>query len=220
MAPKTDFSLRQIDFVLLSPRQVLVVLVGVHGQVENRVIETQQPLSPAQLQMAANYLNHQATGKKLSEVQALVAQDMAMQRAQLDALTQKVVQSGLAVWSEFGGGQLIVKGHAQLLKDVQAVEDIERIRQLFDALEVKENLWRLVGDAESAEGVKIFIGTEHPVFQQSGCSLVVAPFGRHSSGHMVGAIGVIGPTRLNYARIIPLVDFTAKLMDKVLGQDP
>ena len=141
---------------------------------------------------------------------------MQQQRAELNELTARVIEAGLATWAGEPGGALIVRGQAQLLEDITAIEDLERVRTLFDALERGENFVRLLELANGAAGVQIFIGADNPLFANTGCSMVVAPF-RDSREKILGAIGVIGPTRLNYARIIPLVDYTARMVGRVVG---
>jgi heat-inducible transcriptional repressor len=216
LAPKFDAPLRQIEFVALAPGQVLVVLVTEDGMIENRVIEAPPGLAPASLTMAANYLNRRLAGRKLSEAQREIEADINQRRAELDELTSKLVQSGLAVWAgQQGSGQLLVRGQARLLEDVTALEDLEKIRRLFDALETEEATAKLLEAAGRAEGVQIFIGAENPLFAHAGCSVIVSPY-MNGRAQTIGAIGVIGPLRMNYARIIPMVDYTAKLVGRLL----
>jgi heat-inducible transcriptional repressor len=216
LAPKIDRPLRQIDFVNLAPGRVLVILVTEDGLVENRVIEAPLGLDAGTLTMAANYLNRQLAGRQLAEVQRNIEDDMRLRRAELDELTQKLVAAGLAVWSgQQGGGQLLIRGQARLLEDVNALADVERIRQLFDALETEEAMTRLLKATEGAEGVQIFIGAENALFANAGCSVIVAPY-KNRQERVIGAIGVIGPLRMNYARIIPMVDYTARVVGKVI----
>ncbi|MDD5586177.1 MAG: heat-inducible transcriptional repressor HrcA [Alphaproteobacteria bacterium] len=218
LAPKMDRPLRQIEFVNLAPGRVLVILVTEDGLVENRVIEAPLGLDAGTLTMAANYLNRQLAGRPLAEVQKKIEEDMRHRRAELDGLTQKLVAAGLAVWSgqQQGGGQLLIRGQARLLEDVSALADVERIRQLFDALETEEAMTRLLKATEGAEGVQIFIGAENTLFAHAGCSVIVAPY-KNTQEQVIGAIGVIGPVRMNYARIIPMVDYTAQVVGKLVG---
>jgi heat-inducible transcriptional repressor len=216
LAPKTDRPLKQIEFVSLAPGQVLVVLVTEDGLVENRVIEAPLNLAPSTLTIAANYLNRRMAGRRLGEAQKEIEDDIRQRRAELDELTAKLVQSGLAVWSGHqGAGQLLVRGQARLLEDVNALEDLDRVRRLFDALETEETTARLLDAASLAEGIQIFIGSENRLFAHAGCSMVVAPY-KNGREQVIGAIGVIGPLRMNYARIIPMVDYTAKLVGRLL----
>ena len=216
-APKTDRPLRQIEFVNLAPGRVLVILVTEDGLVENRVIDAPLGLDAGTLTMAANYLNRQLVGRQLFEVQQKIEDDMRSRRAELDELTQKLVTAGLAVWSgQMGAGQLLVRGQARLLEDVTALADVERIRQLFETLETEEAMARLLDATRTAEGVQIFIGAENALFAHAGCSVIVAPY-KNTQENVIGAIGVIGPLRMNYARIIPMVDYTARLVGKLVG---
>jgi heat-inducible transcriptional repressor len=209
--------LKHIEFVPLEPGKALVVLVGEDQVVENRIIALPQGLPPSALTEAANYLNTHIRGFTIAEARAHIEKELQSSRAELDELTQKVIQAGLAEWSgSFDDRQsLIVRGQSNLLKDVTAQDDLERIRHLFDDLEQKRDLVQLLGLSESADGVRIFIGSENKLFSLSGSSLIVAPF-HDDRRKIVGVLGVIGPTRINYARIIPMVDYTAKLVSRLL----
>lgn len=218
LAEKQNVRLKHIEFVALDPPKALVILVDEGGRVENRIIEVPPGLPPSALTEASNYLNAHVIGLTIGEALEFIEREMKTAKAQLDSLTQRVIKAGLAEWSGSPDDRksLIVRGRSNLLKDVTAEEDLERIRQLFDDLEAKRDLLQLLGLAETAEGVKIFIGSENKLFSLSGSSLIVAPF---HDGHrrVVGVIGIIGPTRLNYARIIPMVDYTAKLVSRLLS---
>jgi heat-inducible transcriptional repressor len=217
LADKQVSRLKHIEFVPLEPGKALVVLVGEGQEVENRIITLAPGLPPSSLQEATNYLNAHIAGLTLGEAKARIEKEQASAKAELDALTQKVIEAGLATWSGALDGRqnLIVRGQANLLKDVDGLESLERIRQLFDAFETKRELAQLLGLAERGEGVHIFIGSENKLFSLSGSSLIVAPF-TDEHRKIVGVLGVIGPTRLNYARIIPMVDYTARLIGRVL----
>jgi heat-inducible transcriptional repressor len=217
VAEKLVSRLKHIEFVPLEPGQALAVLVGEDNSVENRVISVPPGLPPSSLTEAANYLNAHVRGLSIGEARARIEQALASARAELDELTRKVVTAGLAEWSGSLGDRksLIVRGQSNLLKDVKAAEDLDRIRHLFDDLETKRDLIQLLGSSERAEGVRIFIGSENKLFSLSGSSLVVAPF-EDKDRKVVGVLGVIGPTRLNYARIIPMVDYTARLVGRLL----
>ncbi|MET0195434.1 MAG: heat-inducible transcriptional repressor HrcA [Hyphomicrobiaceae bacterium] len=210
--------IKHIEFVQLEPGKALVVLVGDDQHVENRVIDLPLGLTPSSLSEAANYLNARVRDLTLGEARARIESELATAKAELDTLTQKVVEAGLATWSGALGDQksLIVRGQANLLNDVDGLENLERIRQLFDDLESKRDLVQLLGLADRGEGVRIFIGSENKLFSLSGSSLIVAPF-EDRRRKIVGVLGVIGPTRLNYARIIPMVDYTARLVGRVLA---
>jgi heat-inducible transcriptional repressor len=217
LAPKSDGAIRHIEFVPLGPGRALVVLVNADGQVENRVIETPPGLPPSALQQAANYLNARLSGRSLSELRRIVGEEIAANRTELDTLSALIVETGLATWAGEGrAGSLIVRGQARLLSDVTQIERLTAIQALFDRLEAQETMLRLLELAEQSEGVRIFIGAESGLFGTSGVSMVVAP-ARSDGGRIVGAIGVIGPTRINYGRIIPVVDYTARIIGRLLG---
>ncbi|MBS0253575.1 MAG: heat-inducible transcriptional repressor HrcA [Proteobacteria bacterium] len=218
LAEKQVARLRHIEFVPLEPGRGLVILVDEDQNVENRIINLPEGLPPSALQEASNYLNTHLRGLTLAEARAELEKSLNAAKAELDVLTQKVIKAGLAEWSGVADDRksLIVRGQSNLLKDVTAAEDLERIRQLFDAFESKQDIVELLGASETAEGVRIFIGSENKLFSLSGSSLIVAPF-RDDTRHVVGVLGVIGPTRLNYARIIPMVDYTAKLMSRLMS---
>lgn len=217
LAPKTDSPLRHIEFVNLSPGRALVVLVTESGIVENRIIEVPHGLPASALVQATNYLSARLVGRTISEAYSDIMAELEAHRAQLDELTKRVVEQGLATWAGGAAGStLIVRGQAHLLKDVNAVNDLETIRALFVALETKETMLKLLQLADHAEGVQIFIGAGNPLFSMAGCSMIVGPY-HDSKQRIVGAIGVLGPTRMNYARIIPMVDYTAKLIGRLIG---
>ena len=218
-AHKTDARLKQIEYVQLEPGRALAVLVSEEGQVENRILDLPVDVSAANLVEATNFLNARIRGKTLSEAKTEIERSVAAARAELDALTQKIVADGLASWSggDMAERKLIVRGHAKLLEDLKAMEDLERVRLLFDDLDTKRGVVDLLGKAEEAEGLRIFIGSENKLFSLSGSSTIVAPY-RDGAGRVVGVLGVIGPTRLNYARVIPMVDYTARIVSEVLGR--
>ncbi len=217
LADKQVTRLKHIEFVLLEPGKALVVLVGDDQTVENRIIQLPQGLPASALAEATNYLNAHIRGMTMGEARANFERRLQSARAELDELTQGVIKTGLAEWSGSLDDRksLIVRGQANLLKDVNAQEDLERIRLLFDDLERQRDLVQLLGLSESADGVRIFIGSENKLFSLSGSSLIVAPF-HDEHRKVVGVLGVIGPTRINYARIIPMVDYTAKLVSRLL----
>jgi len=186
------------------------------GLVENRVIELPLGLPPAALIAASNYLNARLIGRTIEEAQTEIVDEIASNKAQLDELTSKLVATGLASWAGGEGSALIVRGQANLLEDVTALTDLERLRALFEMLETRETMLRLLDASKQGEGVQIFIGAESHLFGITGCSVVIAPY-HNSREQIVGAIGVIGPTRLNYARIIPMVDYTAKVIGRLIG---
>ena len=217
VSAKHDERLKHVEFVRLDARQALVVLVGASGAVENRLIDLPPGLSAGALTEASNWLNAHITGRTIAEARAVVAERLEGARGEIDAIAQGLVDQGLAVWSGDTGAaapQLIVRGRANLL-DGGPDADLDRLRQLFDELETKQGLAQLLDLTEAGEGVKIFIGSENKLFSLSGSSIVVAPYRDHER-RIIGAVGVIGPTRLNYARIVPVVDYTAQLVGRLL----
>lgn len=218
LAPKSEAILKHIEFVNLGSGRILVILITHDGIVENRILELSPHLPIPDLVQITNYLNAHLQGLTLSEVRAEVAKNLANHQTELDQLSSQVVQEGLAVWGgkEGGSSSLIVRGQSHLLQDVHHLEDLEKLKSLFDALDTQEDLLGLLDGAIGAEGVQIFIGSENQLFQHTGCALIVAPYA-NESGRVVGAIGVLGPSRMRYQRIIPMVDYTAKLIGKTLS---
>ena len=221
VAPQSESALQHIEFVSLGPGRALVVMVLKNGVIENRIIDVPVGMPSSALVEASNYLTARLIGKTLGEARGAVTSELARDRAQLDALTGDLVERGLAVWSgteaaAAGQGALIVRGQSKLLEDVTAIDDLERVRRLFSALERKETLLRLLDLSSAAQGVRIFIGAENELFRNAGCSLIISPY-KNADEMVVGAIGVIGPTRMNYARIIPMVDYTATVVGRLIG---
>ena len=218
LTAKNNVRLKHIEFVRLDPERALAVLVGEDGEVENRVLNIPAGLPTSALIEAGNFLNARIRGRTLAELRNEIENAVKQGQAELDQLTQKVIAAGFAGWSggDEEGRQLIVRGHSNLLGDLHALDDLERVRALFDTLETKRGVIDLLGRAERGEGVRIFIGSENKLFSLSGSSTIVAPYS-DSKGRIVGVIGVIGPTRLNYARVIPMVDYTARVVSKLLS---
>jgi heat-inducible transcriptional repressor len=218
LTAKANPRLKHVEFVQLEPERALVILVAEDGQVENRVLTIPIGMPLSALTEAGNFVNARIRGRTLDEARAEIATTLKQGEAELDQLTQKIVAAGLASWSggESDERKLIVRGQAHLLEDLRALDDLERVRLLFDDLETRREVIDLLGRAEQAEGVRVFIGSENKLFSLSGSSTIVAPY-HDASGHIVGVLGVIGPTRLNYARIVPMVDYTAKVVSKLLG---
>lgn len=217
LTPKHEAPLRHIEFVSLSADKALVVLVYSDGHVENRLFSPPPGQTPSSMREAANFLNSLVEGQTLTQLQERVARQMTDRRQELDALAQALVDSGAAIWDGDGNStdRLIVRGRANLLND-SASEELDRIRELFDDLERKQDIADFLQLAETGEGVRIFIGSENKLFSLSGSSLVVSPY-MNADRKIVGAVGVIGPTRLNYGRIVPIVDYTAQLVGKILS---
>lgn len=217
MAPKNESSLKHIEFVPLSPTRALVVIITQDGVVENRVLEFPEGIPASILVEATNYINSYMVGHTLSEARSIITRELDKDKQELNALSRKIVSDGVAMWSgEDSSGSLIIKGQANLLNNVTVVEEIDQIRNLFNMLDTKESLKNILDASVQAEGIQIFIGAENPLFAQSGCSMVIAPY-KGSGERIIGAIGVVGPSRMNYGRVIPLVDYTAKLVSRLLG---
>ncbi|MEM6677529.1 MAG: heat-inducible transcriptional repressor HrcA [Pseudomonadota bacterium] len=219
-APKRQIPVEHVEFVSLGEDRALAVLVMADGTVENRVFDAPPGLTPSAMREAANFLNAQLRGRTLGEVQDQIAAQIAERRSALDALAAGLVARGIALWSGTGEteapqgqlqGQLIVRGRAHLLEDGQTAEELERVRQLFDDLERKRDIASLLDLTEAGDGVRVFIGSENKLFSLSGSSLVISPY-VDAEQRVIGALGVIGPTRLNYARVVPIVDYTARLL--------
>jgi heat-inducible transcriptional repressor len=221
LAPKIEAPLKHIEFVNLRPGRALVVMVAENGVVENRIVEVPRDLPLSALVEAGNFLAARLAGKTLAETRTEILSDLESRRGEVNELVAKVVQAGLATWSGDTDaaryGSLIIRGQSNLLNNITALEDLERIRQLFTALEAREEMVRVLDLVGSGDGVQIFIGAQNELFGLTGCSMVVAPL-QNTREQIIGAIGVIGPTRLNYARIIPMVDYTSKLVGRMLEQ--
>ena len=220
IATKADMVMRHVEFVRLDSSRAMAILVGDDGQVENRILELPPGFTAAALQQASNYLAHYVVGRTLSEARKALDERRAEQRAELDELTQKLVDDGIATLvqdSPSTAPRVIVRGRANLLNDAMASDELERMRQLFDELESKEGLLELLGDAEKAQGVRIFIGSENKLFSLSGSSVILSPY-KDANDKVVGVLGVIGPTRLNYARIVPVVDYTANVLTRLMAR--
>ncbi len=215
MVDKSETKISQIEFVPLSPGRALVVLVGLDGGVENRIASVPTDLPPSSLVMAGNYLSARLMGNSLEAARANIERELASKQSELDILTAKAVKAGLALWSgDTASPSLIVSGAANLLENVSASDDLEKIRQLLEDLESKKEMVSLLDLARGGEGVRLFIGAENNLFSLSGSSLVLAPY-MNDANSVVGVVGVIGPTRLNYARIIPMVDYTAQMVSRM-----
>ena len=217
LAPKVEAPIRHIEFVSLSQDRALVVLVFANGQVENRIFTPPPGQTPSSMREAANFLNALAEGKTLTELRRTMTAEVSKRRQEIDTLARDLVESGLAVWENPGetSERLIVRGRANLLE--QESTDLDRVRTLFDDLERKRDIADFLELTESGEGVRIFIGSENKLFSLSGSSLVVSPY-MNADRKIIGAVGVIGPTRLNYGRIVPIVDYTAQLVGRLMSE--
>lgn len=213
---KTDSVLHHIEIVFLAPKKALIVLISVDGFVENRLAEIPENVTRETLELASKYLNAYLTEKTLSEVKNIVLRELKDQKSQIDKLVAKVVEAGLLALPEGDSSNLIINGQSNLLESITEIKELEHIKQLFDQFENKRAFSKILDASIEADGVQIFIGSENSLFNTSGCSLIVSPY-HNSSKEIVGVIGVIGPIRMNYGKIIPLVDYTAKLVSKVMG---
>ena len=218
LTPKHEAPIKHVEFLPLSASQALVVLVFADGHVENRLFKPPLGQTPSSMKEAANFLNAIMGGNTLSEAKKLIKNEIDYRRQELDSLAHDLVRSGLALWedSEERNERLIVKGRANLLNESSQQEDLDRIKNLFDDLERKRDIADFLELTEKGEGVRIFIGSENKLFSLSGSSLVVSPY-MNSDRKVIGAVGVIGPTRLNYGRIVPVVDYTAQLVGKMIS---
>ena len=216
LAPKHEAPIKHIEFVSLGHDRALTVLVYADGNVENRVFNPPSGQTPSSMREAANFLNALAGGRTLGDLREVIGREIVTRRQEIDTLASALVESGLAVWTGEGdrGERLIVRGRANLLEETGA-EDLDRIRELFDDLERKRDIAEFLELADEGEGVRIFIGSENKLFSLSGSSLVVSPY-MNADRRIIGAVGVIGPTRLNYGRIVPIVDYTAQLVGRLL----
>ena len=218
LTPKHEAPIKHIEFVSLSQDRALVVLVFSDGHVENRLFTPPAGQTPSSMREAANFLNALVEGKTISELQRGIAHEISKRRQEIDILAQQLVESGLALWggNDESTERLIVRGRSNLLGGEGEAEDLARIRSLFDDLERKRDIAEFLELAEGGEGVRIFIGSENKLFSLSGSSLVVSPY-MNANQKIIGAVGVIGPTRLNYGRIVPIVNYTAQLVGKMIA---
>ena len=217
VAPKTEARLKHIEFVNLGPGRALAIMVDEKGMVENRLIELPPGILPSSLIEAGNYLSSRMVGRNLSEATSDIENEIAQNKTKLDLLSSKVVEAGLATWgnAKANDGVLIVRGQSHLLDDISGLAELEKIRSLFQALETKDTLIKLLSAAQGGDGIQIFIGSENEMFTHTGCSMVISPY-TDDEKQIVGAIGVIGPTRMNYARIVPMVDYTSRIVGRLL----
>jgi len=222
LAPKTESAIKHIEFVSLAHDRALVVLVTADGQVENRIFTPPPGMTPSSMREAANFLNAVMEGHTVDEFRKIVSREVSKNQSELNILSKKLIEMGVAIWADTPKGtpeRLIVRGRSNLLGDKANEADFERIRQLFDDLERKRDLENLLSLTEGGDGVRVFIGSENKLFSLSGSSLVVSPY-MNTERKIVGAVGVIGPTHLNYARIVPIVDYTAQLMGRLVSGPP
>ncbi len=219
LTPKIEAPIKHLEFVALSPERALVVLVTADGRVENRMFTPPIGMTPSAMREAANFLNAVLEGRTISDLRGTVSREIDTRRQEIDVLAQSLIEAGVAAWSlgdDSTQDRLIVRGQAQLLGDGALDSDMERIRQLFEDLERKRDLAQLLDLTEAGSGVRVFIGSENKLFSLSGSSLVVSPY-MNADRKIIGAVGVIGPTRLNYGRVVPIVDYTAQLVGRLVA---
>ena len=219
VVPKTEKDLKHIEFVRLSKEKALVVLIDSIGSVENRIITIDEGTPDMTFEMAGNYLNSKINGQNIDELRTKINLDIKKRKNEIDSLAAGLINKGLAIWAnDHSDSSLIIHGHDKLLDDVQAIEDIEKIKSLFSTLGNQELSIQLLEDIASASGVKIFIGSENRLFEGTGCSLIIAPIQTYEQ-KVFGALGVIGPKRMNYSKIISMVDYTSQIVSKLLNDE-
>lgn len=219
LSPKSNAELQHFEFVPLGENRALAVLVRMDGRVENRLIDLPAGVPQSAMIRASNYMNARLAGRDLNAATGLIRSEIAAHRAELDEMSSQLVEAGVGLWTEGDVSEeavLVMRGQANLLDDIQAGDDLDTIRQLFAELEARENALRLLEATSGGDGVKIFIGAEHRMFVNTGCSLVIAPY-HNADRQVIGAIGVLGPRHMNYARIIPMVDYTSRAIAAVLS---
>lgn len=216
MAPTYNSPLKHIEFIYLSKGQALIVMVSNEGMIENRIISTPEDMTPSHLVEAGNYLSSRLIGRTLDEAKTLILEELEFEKNQLHTLAKQIVSKGLASWGASGNlPTLIVKGQSNLLNVARTADDVSHIQRLFESLETKEGILELLDSAKQGEGVQVFMGANSPLFHLSGCSMIVAPY-KNSQHDVIGAIGVLGPARQNYGRIIPMVNYAAQVIEKFL----
>ena len=221
IAPTREAPIKHIEVVSLGPERGLLVLVGADGTVENRLFTPPPGLTPSAMAEASNFLNAFLRGGTLEEARGLLLARIEEKRAELDAAAARLIETGLAEWAGVGAGagrgaRLIVRGRSNLLEDGASAADLEAARRLFDLLERQEDAAELLDLARDAQGVRVFLGSETKLFSLSASALVISPY-MNAERRVIGAIGVIGPMRLNYARVVPIVEYTARLIGRTLG---
>ena len=219
VVPKTEKDLKHVEFVRLSKEKALVVLIDSIGSVENRIITIDEGTPDMTFEMAGNYLNSKINGQSIDELRTKINLDIKKRKNEIDSLAASLISKGLAIWAnDHSDSSLIIHGHDKLLDDVQAIEDLEKIKSLFSTLGNQELSIQLLDDIASASGVKIFIGSENRLFEGTGCSLIIAPIQTYEQ-KVFGALGVIGPKRMNYSKIISMVDYTSQIVSKLLNDE-
>lgn len=218
LAPKQDKPIKQIQFMRIAPGQALVVIVSDDGLIENRLIELKHDVKTSELERLSNFLNDICVGKTIDELSVVIMDELEKSQMHLDALTNDLVIKGLAVSTADRANEqhLIIRGQSRLLEDVQAIEDLDRARDLFELIEDQQRMMNLVRSTNAGDGVKVYLGAENDVFNHAGWSMMIAPY-KNADNNIIGALGVIGPTRLNYGRIIPILDYTSRVLTRLIG---
>ena len=219
LSPASNAELQHFEFVPLGENRALAVLVRMDGKVENRLIDLPSGVPQSAMVRASNYMNSRLSGRDLAAATGMIRNEIAAQRAELDEMSRRLVEAGVGLWAGGNSSEdavLVMRGQSNLLDDIQAGEELETIGQLFDELEARENALRLLDATSEGDGVKIFIGAENKLFTNTGCSMVIAPY-HDSKKQVIGAIGVLGPRHMNYARLIPMVDYTSRAIAAVLS---
>lgn len=217
IAPNEEDTLKQIQFVPLEPGKALIILVFENGMIENRFMHVPTAMDESTFVIASNYLNSKVKGLTIAAALKDIQRDIQDKQNHLDAITKTLISKGIETYPVESGGHMILRGQSKLLEDVKAIEDLERARGLLNYLEEQENMKNILDLTKNAQGVQIYIGTENEIFDQSGWSLIISPY-NGTEGKIVGAIGVIGPTRLDYDRIIPMVDYTSRIIAKIVDE--
>ena len=218
VSPTEELIVNHIEFIEIGGQKLLVILVFSNGHVENRLISKPDLVPLSALQEATNYMNHYYKGKSILEINAQILMDLEHHSSEIDTLSSQLVARGIAAWSDGKGGNdasLILHGQSHLLADVKTKSDIDQLRNLFDVIELRKQMQELVEEVSSAQRLQIYIGSEHPLFEHTGCSMILSPY-RDLKHNIIGAIGVIGPRHMNYAKIIPMVDYTSEAISRFL----
>jgi len=216
VAPKNQNSIKHIEFIRLNSSQVMSIIASANGQIENRIIDDGGVYTDNILREISNYLNAKYLNKSIGEIKRNIQLEINNSKGRLEVLSQNLVQKGiLEIAPNSENPYIFLHGQSNLLEDEIISKDLDQIRKLFDEIENKTNFLEILENTNSAKGVQIFIGSQNFLFKHSGLSMIMAPY-KDKDQKIIGAIGVMGPTRLNYAKIVPLVDYTSKIIGKVL----
>ena len=217
VAPKFQNKIKHIEFIRLNNSQVMSIIASINGQIENRIINEKGLYSDNTLKEISNYLNSKYTNKNIDEIKKNIKDDIKNSKGRLEVLSKNLVKKGiLELEPNTENPYIFLHGQSSLLGDEIISKDLDQIRKLFDEIENKNTFVNILENTNAAKGVQIFIGSQNFLFKHSGLSMVMAPY-KNKAQEIIGAIGVVGPTRLNYSRIVPLVDYTSKIIGKVLS---